>query len=65
MFEFQLPFRVRTKNVTGIRFALSLKCEHFAGVIEDRCGRILFCTRPLCVRQRAKLRGSFANADVA
>ena len=46
MFEFELPFGVGTKGVTGMRLPLRLKGEHFAGIIEDRSDGVFLRPRP-------------------
>ncbi len=49
MFELELPFRVGAESMTGLGFAFRLEGEHFAGVIENRSGRVLARARPFRV----------------
>ena len=64
MFEFTLPLRVGAESVAQLSFALGLHGQHFAGVIEDRGGRILLRSRPLRVRERTEGRRFFSHADI-
>ncbi len=65
MLKLELPFRVGTEGVAELRLALGLEREHFAGVIEDRGGRVLFRAAPFRVGQRTERRRFFPDPDVA
>ena len=65
MLEFDLPFRVGAKRVAALRLALGLEGEHFARVIEDGGGRVLFRARPFCIGQRTERRRFFPDPDIA
>src|ERR1700704_2297970 len=65
MFEFDLPFRVQPKRIAWHDFALRLQGQHFAGVIEDRRGRVALGARPPRIAQRTERRRFLADADIA
>ena len=65
MLKLGLPFRVGTKRVAGMRFALSLEGEHFARVVENGGRGVFLRARPFCVAKRTEWRRLFADTDVA
>src|SRR5438477_10822953 len=65
MLKLGLPFAVRSKCMAGMCLTLSLKREHFAGVIENRCCGIFLGPCPLRVAKRAQRRRFFSNTHVA
>ncbi len=65
MLELELPLRVRSEGVAALGLALGLEREHFARVIENRGGRVLFRPAPFRIRQRTERRRFFPDPDVA
>src|SRR4029453_9921239 len=64
MFEFRLPFGIRSKCVAGMHLRRRVEREHLAGVVKGRSCGVFLRARPSRIAERTENRRSFADTDV-